>query len=143
MKTFSAYTVFLLFFAAAFLYACSLDKTKDEIKPMTAHTSAVVSNAQSSLPAKQLILRSGEGLTTSKVIQTDCQIIFLHKCYSGNDFDLTNFFTLEQIQTFCNQSPNVTCSSQECIDRLSVLINLVRPEKQNGQGSCLPPKHIK
>ena len=144
MKNLSAFTTLLLFCAAFFLTACSLDSKKNEIKPITAVTSPVVSNAQSPLPAKKLILRSGEGLTTSKIIQTDCQIIFINKCYGGKDFDLTNFVNEEQVDNFCNQSGNITCSSQECSDRLKILLGLgtIKPGKEHGPGQCLPAKHM-
>ena len=103
MKTLSPYTVLLLFFAATFLCACSLDKLSEEIKPSA---NAISSNAG------------------RPYLALECVNVFEGTCLGGKQLSVPfgAINTPEDIPIFCNDlyyDQKLKCPVNECTDRLT------------------------
>jgi hypothetical protein len=85
---------------------------------------------------------SNYGLTDEqKPDQTDqqrqaCVNQFNAKCLRGGSVDLGNFFSIEQVRSYC--APGATfCSSEECVTRLATILGLVNTTIVSNGDPCL------
>jgi len=68
--------------------------------------------------------------------QLHCVNQFNSKCLQGGSVDLTNFYTLANVEAYCASNAN-SCSYSECVTRLRVILDLGTTINAKGN-PCLP-----
>jgi hypothetical protein len=65
-----------------------------------------------------------------------CTNVFNGKCLNGGSVDLGNFFSVEQVQSYCASIAN-TCSYEECVTRLTTILGIGNTIVSKAE-PCLP-----
>ena len=80
---------------------------------------------------------SSVSAATPEQLQLACTDAFQSACLHGGTVDLTNFFTVDQVNAYC--APGATfCSDTECSTRLKVLLGLDGLTYGTTGNVCLP-----